>query len=142
MAQAQLGDTVSIHYTGRLDDGEVFDSSANRDPLKFTLGEQAVIPGFEAAVIGMKPRQRKTTKIPAADAYGARREQLVLSISRDRLPKDIEPSVGQRLQMKNEDGSVLGLTVTEVNDQTVGLDANHPLAGKDLTFDIELVTIE
>ncbi|MGH7531114.1 MAG: FKBP-type peptidyl-prolyl cis-trans isomerase [Gemmatimonadales bacterium] len=142
MTQAQLGNTVSIHYTGRLDDGQVFDSSANRDPLTFTLGEQQVIRGFESAVIGMQPGQSKTTKIPAADAYGPRREELVLSISRERLPEHIAPSVGQHLQMKNEDGSILGLTVTDVDDQTVRLDANHPLAGKDLTFEIDLVKIE
>lgn len=142
MAQAQPGNTVSVHYTGQLEDGEVFESSAKRDPLTFTLGEQQVMPAFEAAIVGMQPGQRRKAKIPAADAYGPRREELVLSVSRDQLPEHIEPSVGQRLQMKNEDGSVLGLTVTDVDDQTVRLDANHPLAGKDLTFEIELVKIE
>jgi len=141
MAQANEGDTVHIHYTGRLDDGTVFDSSEDRDPLSFTLGEGQVIPGFEEAVEGMEEGDSKTATIPADDAYGERREDLVLTVLRDRLPEDLEPEVGQPLQMRSGDGETFQVVITEVDDDSVEVDANHPLAGRDLTFDIELVEI-
>lgn len=141
MAAASEGDTVLIHYTGRLDDGTVFDSSENRDPLEFTLGEGKVIPGFESAVRGMEEGESKTTTIESDDAYGDRRDDLVLSVPVEQLPEDLDPEEGQRLQMRAGDGETFQVVVTDVGDQAVEVDANHPLAGKDLTFEIELVEI-
>lgn len=141
MAQADSGDTVHIHYTGRLADGTVFDSSRERDPLEFTLGEGDVIPGFEEAVAGMEPGETKTATIPAADAYGDRRDDLVMQVGRDQLPDDLDPEVGQRLGMRTGDGKTVEVRVTAAGPDAVELDANHPLAGRDLTFDIELVRV-
>ncbi len=141
MGQAKDGDTVSIHYTGRLDDGTVFDSSANRDPLQFTLGEGQVISGFEAAVEGMEEGEKKTTSIESGDAYGDRRDDLVISVPQEQLPEDMEPEIGQQLQMQAADGQTFQVVITEVGDEDVQVDANHPLAGQDLTFDIMLVKI-
>lgn len=141
MAQAKQGDSVKIHYTGRLDDGTVFDSSQDRDPLEFTVGAGMVIPGFDAAVAGMAVGDEKTAEIPADEAYGPRRDDLLISVPADRLPDDLEPQVGQQLQMQAGDGRTFVAAVTEVEDEAVVLDANHPLAGKDLIFDIELVEI-
>jgi peptidylprolyl isomerase len=140
MAQAQTGDTVRVHYTGRLDGGEVFDSSRGRDPLEFTLGGGQVIAGFDEAVTGMEPGDEKTVTIPAAQAYGPRRDEMSGEVPRAQFPPDIDPQVGQQLQMQQE-GQTFVVTVTEVSDEVVRLDANHPLAGKDLTFDLELVGI-
>jgi peptidylprolyl isomerase len=140
MAQANSGTTVRVHYTGKLDDGQVFDSSRQREPLEFTLGGGQVIPGFDQAVAGMEPGEAKTVTIPADEAYGGRSEELFLRVERDRLPPDLEPEVGQQLQM-NQGGQVAIVTVAEVADDAVTLDANHPLAGKDLTFELELVEI-
>jgi peptidylprolyl isomerase len=141
MANAQNGDTVHIHYTGRLDDGQVFDSSRDRDPLSFTLGEGQVIPGFEEAVRGMEPGDEKTTTIPAEAAYGPRREELTMSFPREQLPDGLEPQVGQQLNMQTSEGQAFQVTVVGTDDASVQLDANHPLAGQALTFDIELVKI-
>lgn len=140
MAQAKSGDTVRVHYTGRLDDGSVFDSSEGREPLEFVLGAQQVIPGFEEAVDGLSPGEERTVDIPADRAYGPRREEMVLTVGRDQFPDEIRPEVGQQLQM-SQDGQVAIVTVTGVSDREVTLDANHPLAGKDLTFDVQLVEI-
>lgn len=140
MAQAKSGDTVRVHYTGRLDDGSVFDSSEGREPLEFVLGAQQVIPGFEEAVDGLSPGEERTVDIPADRAYGPRREEMVLTVDRDQFPDEIRPEVGQQLQMSQE-GQVAIVTVTGVSDREVTLDANHPLAGKDLTFDVQLVEI-
>ena len=142
MAEAKNGDTVSIHYTGRLEDGTVFDTSENRDPLEFTLGEGNVIPGFEKAVQGMEEGDSKTATIPSDEAYGQRRDDLVLSVSKEQLPPDLEPQVGQRLQMQAGDGQTFQVVISEVEEESVEVDANHPLAGEDLTFDIELVEIQ
>lgn len=142
MSEAKEGDTVSIHYTGRLDDGTVFDTSEDREPLEFTLGEGKVIPGFESAVLGMEEGETKTTTIPSDDAYGDRRDDLVLDVPEEQLPEDLEPEVGQTLQMRAGDGQTFQVVVTDIGDQSVEVDANHPLAGKDLTFDIELLDIE
>jgi FKBP-type peptidyl-prolyl cis-trans isomerase 2 len=141
MAEAKNGDTVRIHYTGKLDDGTVFDSSDGRDPLEFTLGEGQVIPGFEEAVLGMNANDSKTMTIPSDNAYGPHREEMVVSVDRDQFPPDITPEVGQQLQMQRPDGQKMVVAVAEVSESTVTLDANHPLAGKDLTFDINLVEI-
>lgn len=141
MAQAKAGDTVRVHYTGRLDDGTVFDSSRGREPLEFTIGSGSVIPGFEQAVVGMAPGESKRETVPADQAYGAYDENLVFQVGRDGLPDDLEPEVGQELAARTEAGQIMRLTVREVDEAGVTLDANHPLAGKDLTFDIELVEI-
>lgn len=140
MAQAQTGDTVRIHYTGKLADGSVFDSSNGRQPLEFTLGESQVIPGFEEAVSGMEPGQETTVTIPTDRAYGAHKAELVFDVPREQFPEDLEPKIGQQLQMSNGDQTAV-VTVAELNNGTVKLDANHPLAGKDLTFKIALVEI-
>lgn len=141
MVQAKPGDTVKIHYTGRLEDGTVFDSSVEREPLEFTLNGGQVIPGFDEAVLGMSPGESKTQKIPMDQAYGPHREEMVLEISRQQIPPDLEPEVGQQLQVQQENGQAIPVFVTEVTDSIVTLDANHPLAGEDLTFDIKLVEI-
>jgi len=141
MAQAQHGDTVKIHYTGTLQDGTVFDSSEGHDPLEFTLGDGQVIVGFEEAVTGMRSGEKKQVNIPADKAYGQRNEEMILQAPRDQVPPDIEPEVGQQLQMGGPNGETVVVRVTEVTDEHITLDANPPLAGKDLTFDIELVTI-
>lgn len=138
---AQSGDTVRVHYTGKLDDGTVFDSSRGRDPLEFTLGEGRVIPGFETAVSGLEPGASRTVTIPVDQAYGQKRDDLMLQVPRAQFPPNIDPQVGQQLQMHQGQGQPLIVTVTAVSDETVTLDANHPLAGKDLTFDLELVEI-
>lgn len=142
MTQAQTGDKVKVHYTGSLDDGTHFDSSRERDePLEFKLDGCSVIPGFERAVLGMSPGDSTVIRIPADEAYGRYNEDLVVTLSRDEMPPRLDPQVGQRLHTRQEDGTPVSLTVVEVTDQTVTLDANHPLAGKDLTFDIELMEI-
>ncbi len=141
MAQAQTNDTVKVHYTGRLNDGTVFDSSVEREPLQFTLGEGQVIPGFENAVIGMTAGESKTVTIAADQAYGPRRDDLILAVERDQFPPDITPEVGQQLQVRQTNGDVALVTVAEVGEAAVKLDANHPLAGQDLTFEIQLVEI-
>lgn len=141
MSSASTGDTVRVHYTGRLKDGTVFDTSRNREPLEITLGEEAVIPGFESAVEGMEEGEEKTATIPPDDAYGAPRDDLILTVSKDQVPADMDPEVGQRLQMQTQDGQSFQVTVAEIADDHLRLDANHPLAGKELTFDLELVEI-
>ena len=141
MSEAKNGDSVKIHYTGTLDDGSVFDSSAGRDPLEFTLGSGQVIPGFEEAVLGMKTGESKKVTIPMDKAYGPRNEAMVIQAPRDQVPPEINPEVGQQLQMSGPDGQMVIVRVIEVTDDVVTLDANPPLAGKDLTFEIELVEI-
>lgn len=141
MAEAKSGDTVSIHYTGRLEDGTVFDTSEDKDPLEFTLGEGKVIPGFEKAVEGMEEGETRTATIESEDAYGERRDDLVLSVAKQQLPDDLDPEVGQRLQMQAGDGQTFQVVISDVESDSVEVDANHPLAGEDLTFDIELVEI-
>ncbi len=141
MAKAKMGDTVSVHYTGTLDDGTIFDTSADRGPMQFTIGEEQVIPGFEQAIIGMEPGESKTVRIPAEEAYGPHLSEMVIVLDRDRLPEDLEPAVGQRFQVSQPDGQTFIVRVTEVSELNVTLDANHPLAGEDLTFDIQLTEI-
>ena len=141
MSAANDGTNVSIHYTGRLSDGSVFDSSEGGDPLNFEVGAGQVIPGFENAVKGMEAGQEKTVTVPALDAYGPRRQELLLDVSRDQLPDGMTPELGQQLHMQTQDGQTFQVTVVEVHDESLKLDANHPLAGEDLTFDILLVAV-
>lgn len=141
MSQAKSGDTVKIHYTGTLDDGTQFDSSSGRDPLEFELGGGQVIPGFDTAVEGMAVGESKNVRIEPDQAYGERHDQLVQQVPRSALPDDLEPEVGMGLQSQSPDGQVMMLMVTEVGDENITVDANHPLAGQALNFDIELVEV-
>lgn len=141
MSQAKAGDTVRVHYTGKLDDGTQFDSSAGREPLEFALGSGQVIPGLDKAVEGMTVGENKSERIPAEEAYGPRREQLIQEVPKSVLPDDIHPSVGMPLQARGPDGQVTQLVVTAVAQECVTVDGNHPLAGQALNFDIELVEI-
>ncbi len=142
MTQAKMGDTVKVHYTGKLEDGTIFDSSLNREPLEFTLGEAEVIRGFETAVVGMNPGETKTSTVAAEEAYGPYRRERVMAVSRGQIPEHIEPQVGQRLQVnQGEQQQPMIVTITDVSEERVVLDGNHPLAGQDLTFDIQLLEI-
>jgi FKBP-type peptidyl-prolyl cis-trans isomerase 2 len=141
MGQAKDGDTVKLHYTGKLRNGEVFDSSKDSQPLKFTIGNGEVMPGIEKGIIGMEIGDTKTIEIPTEDALGPRREELVVDVERSDFPEDMTLSVGQRIQMRHEDGDPMILTVTDMKDNKITLDANHPLAGEALVFDVELVEI-
>ena len=141
-AQVKDGNTVQVNYTGKLADGTVFDTSVGRIPLEFTLGAGKVIPGFEKAVLGMKSGEKKTVTIPANEAYGPHRDDLVIEIPREELSSGITPQVGQQLQANGDNDSIIIATITKISDATVTIDANHPLAGKDLTFEIELVKIQ
>lgn len=141
MKQAKEGDTVKVHYTGKLTEGTVFDTSQEREPLEFQLGQGQLIPGFEQAVLGMTVGETKTINIAADEAYGPHRTDLTQQVPRQQLPADMEIQVGQRFQIGQEENKPLIVQVTEVSDASVTLDANHPLAGKDLVFDIELMAI-
>jgi peptidylprolyl isomerase len=140
MQAANTGDRVRVHYTGKLDDGSIFDSSEGGDPLEFRLGGGEVIPGFEQAVAGMAPGDERRVTIPAGEAYGPRREDLVLVVRRQELPEEMQPEVGLQLQM-SQDGQQFVVTISDVTEEDVVLDANHPLAGEDLTFELKLVDI-
>ncbi len=141
MAQAKSGDTVKIHYTGRLDDGKVFKTSCGYKPLKFKIGKSRLIPAFQETVVGMKPGTSRTVKIVAGEAYGPRREEMVVAVDRNKFPEHIKPYVGLELDVHQQNGKIFPSKVIDVTECSVTLDANHPLAGKDLTFDIELVEI-
>jgi len=141
MTQAKQGDTVKVHYTGTLANGTQFDSSAGREPLEFTLGEGNVIPGFEAAVVGMNTGESKTVTVGSEQAYGPRIEEAVRQFPRSGIPEHIQLEVGLQLQAQDSSGRPLMLTVVELDEETVTLDANHPLAGKDLVFELELVEV-
>ena len=141
MTQAKKGDTVKIHYTGRLQDDTVFDSTSNRGPLQFNIGGGQVIPGFEEAVTGMKVGEKKTAMIPCKKAYGQRDPGMIMVVDRRHVPADISPEVGQRLEVGSPNGELLAVTIIEVTEENITLDANPPLAGEDLAFDIELVDI-
>ncbi|MDH4164654.1 MAG: peptidylprolyl isomerase [Nitrospirota bacterium] len=141
MSQVKQGDIVAVHYTGKLADGTIFDTSYSRAPLQFKMGEGKLIKGFESAVIGMQAGDKKTTIIPFADAYGPRQNEAVVEMERKNLPEGFIPQVGQRLELTQADDSTVLVSVVEVTDNTITIDANHPLAGKDLTFEIELVSI-
>ncbi len=141
MATAQNGDTVRVHYTGKLLDGTIFDSSVGNDPLEFTLGTQQVISGFDRAVLGLTIGDKTSVTVPVTDAYGPRKPGLVIEVDRTEFPPEINPVVGLNLRMEQPDGSKVNVAVTKVENEMVTLDANHPLAGEDLVFDIELVEI-
>ena len=154
MAQAKNGDKVRVHYTGRLDDGSIFDSSEGivdecegefhsslTEPMEFIIGDGNLIPKFEQTVIGLEPGQRAAVKIAAHDAYGPRADEMIAVIDRSELPKDLRPEEGQQMEVVLQDGAQLPVLVTEVTETTVTLDGNHPLAGMDLSFDIKLVEI-
>lgn len=141
MAQAKSGDSVKVHYTGTLGDGTVFDRSDERGPMEFTLGAGQVIPGFDQAVDGMVAGEKTRVTIPTDEAYGPVREEMVLTVPKSQFPEGVAPEVGQQFEIGQEQGQRLMVQVTEVADESVTLDANHPLAGKDLTFEIELVEI-
>lgn len=142
MSQAKSGDTVKIHYTGTLDDGTQFDSSKDREPLEFEVGSGQVIPGFDKAVEGMSVGEEKSVNIASDDAYGPHHAQMVQEVPKSALPQGLEPETGMGLQAQGQDGQPINLLVTEVNEESITVDANHPLAGKDLNFDIELVDID
>jgi len=141
MIKAKNGDTVKIHYTGKFDDGTVFDSSINGEPLEFTLGKGQVIPGFEEAVVCMGVEESKTIHVPLDKAYGPHVKEMIAVVDRGDIPLAIEPKVGAMLDVLQENGSTISVTITKISESEVTLDANHPLAGKDLNFDIELVEI-
>ncbi|MEQ8231268.1 MAG: peptidylprolyl isomerase [Gammaproteobacteria bacterium] len=141
MSQAKTGDTVRIHYTGSLTDGTQFDSSSGRDPLEFTIGQGHIIPGLEREVAGMEVGQTKTVTVPADDAYGPHHDEAVHEVQREQIPETIELAIGVELQATAQNGQVMRLRVVELGDDTVKLDANHPLAGQDLVFEVELVEI-
>ena len=149
MAQAKEGDRVRVHYTGRLDDGTVFDSSecsedecgCESTPMEFTIGSGEVIPGFDKGVLGLAVGEAKTVHIPVDEAYGERIEEMVAEVPRGDLPPEMHPEVGQQLEVTQEDGQIFQVLVTDMNDETITIDANHPLAGQALNFDLRLVEI-
>lgn len=141
MSVIENGSTVKVHYTGTLEDGEVFDSSVSREPLQFTMGQGQLIPGFEKAIIGLKVGDKTTTTIPAAEAYGEHNPQMEIKVTRAQLPEDLEPEIGMQLQLNQPNGQPIPCIITNVEGDEITIDANHPLAGKDLTFEIEVVEI-
>lgn len=141
MSKAKANDTVRVHYTGTLTSGEIFDSSLERDPLQFVVGGGQMIKGFDEAVNGMALNEKKTVTIPCAEAYGEKSEELIQEVPREHLPEDMNPQPGQTLVATNEMGHQTHVIVTEVFDDYITIDANHPLAGQDLIFEIELVEI-
>lgn len=141
MAQAKGGDSVRVHYTGKFADGEVFDSSVGKDSLQFVIGAGQLIAGFDRAVVGMQPGEAKTVTFGPEDGYGAQQEQLVFEVERHTLPAQLNPEVGERYQIRQGDGRPLTVTVIAVSQESITLDGNHPLAGRDLTFEIELMEI-
>jgi len=136
-----VGDTVRVEYTGKFEDGQIFDSNKGREPLEFTLGEGKIIPGFEKAVVGMEVDEEKTVKIPPKDGYGEYIEGLVAEVEKERFPENLSLEVGRQLVIPQENGNQLIVTITKVTDSKVTIDANHPLAGKTLVFDIKLKEI-
>ncbi len=141
MQQVKSGDTIKIHYHGTLNDGSVFDSSLQREPLQFEVGSGMVIPGFDSGVMDMKIGDKKTVHIPFMEAYGASIPEMIMDFPRSQFPADMTPEIGMQLQMSSQDGQQFSVAIVAISDEFVKLDANHPLAGKDLTFDLELVEI-
>jgi FKBP-type peptidyl-prolyl cis-trans isomerase 2 len=142
MQQVKKGDTIKVHYHGKLSDGTTFDSSEGREPLEFEVGSGTVIAGFDEGVTGMKVGEKKTINIPVDNAYGQKQDDLVMEFPKDRFPEDMTPEVGMQLNMSNGAGQNIPVVIREVMETAVMLDANHPLAGQDLTFDLELVEIK
>ena len=141
MGSVKVGDKVKVEYKGTLDNGIVFDSSEGREPLQFTVGKGMVIVGFEEGVKGMEVGESKTISISSANAYGARKEDMVVEVEKTSIPADIELEEGMQMQLKTEDGEVMNVMVIHVGEDTITLDGNHPLAGKDLTFEIKVLEI-
>ena len=141
MAQAKKGDTVKVSYTGTLDDGTVFDSSEGSEPIEFTIGSGEVIPGFENAIVGLNISDSKKVSIPSVEAYGEYIDELLVEVSKEQLPPNFDPEVGQQVEISQEDGQSLVMTIVEIKDTTIVLDGNHPLAGENLTFDLKLESI-
>ncbi|AGA78670.1 FKBP-type peptidyl-prolyl cis-trans isomerase [Echinicola vietnamensis] len=141
MSVATKGSTVKVHYTGKLKDGTVFDSSENREPLQFTVGDGNMIKGFDTAVSGMEVGQDKSITIPCAEAYGDKRDDMMIDVPVEQVPADIKPEVGMDLSIQNQQGQPVPVKVVHVDEQKITLDANHPLAGEDLVFDIKLVEV-
>ena len=141
MSEAKNGDTVKIHYTGKLENGEVFDSSRDREPLEFKLGEGSVIPGFEKGIAGMAEGESKDITIPPEEAYGAKNDQLVFDLERSKLPDNITPAVGMQMQMTQPGGQPVNVVITGLTEEMITIDANHPLADKTLYFNVELMEI-
>jgi FKBP-type peptidyl-prolyl cis-trans isomerase 2 len=141
MQQVQNGDKVKVHYNGKLRSGETFDSSEGREPLEFTVGSGQVIKGFDEGVKGMKVGDKKTVEIDVTDAYGEKQQEMLIEFPKEQFPKDMNPEVGAQLMMSNGAGQSFPVVISEVKEDSVILDANHPLAGQDLIFDIELVDI-
>jgi FKBP-type peptidyl-prolyl cis-trans isomerase 2 len=141
MTQVKENNTVKVHYTGKLADGQVFDTSEGKEPLAFTLGQGSLIPGFEKGLIDMKLNEKKTINIAKDDAYGDPREDLIIEVPKSELPQEMTPEVGMGLVSRTPEGQEMNLMVVEVREETVVLDGNHPLAGRDLIFDLEVVEI-
>lgn len=141
MQKAKIDDTVKVHYTGKLADGTVFDSSEGRDPLEFKIGSGMMIPGFDKAVQGLAIDESKLVEIPSAEAYGEMNPEMIQEVSKSQLPPEMNVEVGMQLMSQHPSGQEIPLIVTEVKEESIVVDANHPLAGKDLTFDIKLVSI-
>jgi len=141
MPKAKNGDTVTVHYTGKLEDGTVFESSESRKPLELTIGQGTVIPAFEQAVVGMSPGDSKTEKVPADQAFGPYREELIVEVDRQNIPADVRLEVGKRFQLPDQNGQITHAKVTNISESKVSFDTNHPLARDDLIFDIELLEI-
>lgn len=141
MADAKSGDTVRVHYTGRFEDGTVFDTSQGKDPLEFKIGEGQVLPGFEAVVVGLRPGSATTTRIDSTASYGERQEALLFQVARSRFPEGIEPEIGAQLELQQPEGGTVEVVISGIDGDMITLDANHPLAGRELIFDIQLVEI-
>lgn len=141
MKKAEKGKNVKVHYTGKLDDGTVFDTSRDSEPLEFTVGSGHVIKGFDQAVDGMEEGEQKTIRVPSDEAYGPLREEMKITVKRDQMPPNIELREGLHLQLTQPNGTIFNVMVTNLTDEEVTLDGNHPLAGRDLNFDIELVEV-
>ena len=141
MTKIKNNDTVEVHYTGTLADGQIFDSSLEREPLKLTLGQGQLIPGFEAGLIDMEVGEKKTINIPSNEAYGPRQDEMMHEVQKNQLPAEIKPEVGMPLVSQTPEGQEMHFTIAEVREETILVDGNHPLAGKDLTFDLEVVSI-
>lgn len=142
MSQVKANDTVKVHYTGKLSNGQVFDSSEGKEPLEVALGQGMLIPGFEKAIIDMKVNDKKTVNIPKEEAYGDVRQELFHKVDNSQLPEEIKPEIGMGLTSRSEDGREYQFRIAEVNEDHIIVDGNHPLAGQDLTFDLELVEIK
>ncbi len=142
MQQVKKGDTIKVHYHGKLVDGTTFDSSEGREPLEFEVGSGMVIPGFDEGVTGMAVGDKKTVSIPADEAYGPKQEDMIMEFPRERFPAEMVPEVGMQLNMNNGQGQSFPVVILEVQESVVILDANHPLAGQELIFDLELVEIK